>query len=83
MRRSWSENSWAALTTRWVSDSIRIALARSLFVGATFAATAAVMVMFGQMPEKSVSDWGFVILVLLLLSVFPGLAVTFWETRQG
>jgi hypothetical protein len=52
-------------------------------VGATFAATAAVMVMLGQMPEKSVSDWGFVTLVLLLLSAFSGLAVTFWETRQG
>jgi hypothetical protein len=65
-----------------VSDSIRIALARSLFVGASFAATTVVMVSLGQTPERSASDWGFVTLVLLLLSAFAGLAVTFWETRQ-
>ena len=65
-----------------VSDLIRIALARSFFVGASFAATAVVMIILGQTPQRSFSDWGFVILVLSLLSVFSGLAVTVWETRQ-
>jgi hypothetical protein len=82
MRRSRSQNNRAALTNKWVPDSIRIALARSLFVGASFAATAVVMVSLGQTPERSASAWGFVTLVLLLLSAFAGLAVTFWETRQ-
>ena len=65
-----------------MSDLVRIALARSLFVGASFAATAVVMVILGQTPEKSILAWAFVTLTLLLLSGLSGLAVTFWETRQ-
>ena len=81
MSCSRSQTNQTAFTNRWMSDLFELR-SRSLFVGVTFAATAVVMVILGQTPEKSILAWGFVILTLLLLSALSGLAVTFWETRQ-
>jgi len=57
-------------------------LARSLYVGAAFAATLVVYVVADQAPERSLWEWIVLGSVLSLLALVAGVLATSIEMRQ-